>query len=133
MAVGTLMPNTFLAANQTIGVTSKTLAGTDCGTKQVVTTDAQTFTLPAVAAANVGQTFTIVNGAQNNGDLTFTLATNAADAMNGLGFSAANGKGAVLTKATSCPGDYITVVSSGSTGAGGWSVVEAVGTYTRVP
>lgn len=126
------MPNTYLAKAQAT-VTTKTLAGTDCGTAQVVAVDAQTFTLPAVAAANVGQTFTVVNGATNNGDLGFTLACNAADSLNGLGFTAANGKGAVLTKATSRPGDYITVTSSGSTGAGGWSVVEAVGTFTRVP
>lgn len=123
---------TFYARN-VANVSSKTLAGTDCGVVQNVTADAQTITLPAVAAANVGQTFTIRNGATNNGDVSFTLACNAADSLNGLGFTAANGKGAVLTKATSRPGDEITVVSSGSTGAGGWSVVNAVGTFTRVP
>jgi hypothetical protein len=126
------MPNTYLAENQAV-VTSKTLAGTDCGTIQVVAVDAQTFTLPAVAAANAGQHFIIVNGATNNGDIGFTLATNAADSLNGLGFTAANGKGAILTKATSRPGDYIIVCSSGSAGAGGWSVLRCAGTFTRVP
>jgi hypothetical protein len=117
------MPNTYLAENQAV-VTSKTLAGTDCGTIQVVA---------AVAAANAGQHFIIVNGATNNGDIGFTLATNAADSLNGLGFTAANGKGAILTKATSRPGDYIIVCSSGSAGAGGWSVLRCAGTFTRVP
>lgn len=112
--------------------TNATLAATDCGTVQNVTVDAVVLTLPAVAAANVGQTFTVRNGG-NGGDVGFTLAVNAADALNGLGFTAANGKGAVNTKATSRPGDEITVVSSGSTGAGGWSVQRAHGIFARVP
>ena len=123
---------TFYARNAAT-VTSKTLALTDCGVVQNVATDAQTITLPSAAATAPGASFTIRNAGANNGDVGITIAANAADSVNGLGFTAANGKGAVLTKATSRPGDEITLVTSGAAGANAWTVLNAVGTFTRVP
>lgn len=114
-------------------VTSKTLALTDCGTVQNVATDAQTITLPSAAATTPGASFTIRNGGTNNGDVGITIAANAADSVNGLGFTAANGKGVVNTKATARPGDEITLVTSGAAGAGAWTILNAVGTFARVP
>lgn len=124
---------TYYSRNIVNRSTGFTAATTDAGTVQNFTVDGLTATLPAVAAANVGLTLTFRNGGANNGDVGFTVAPNAADSMNGLGFTAANGKGAINTKATARPGDEITVVSSGSTGAGGWYITNAVGTFARVP
>lgn len=115
-------------------VTSKTVAGTDCGTVQNVTTDAQTITLPASAAGLVGFSVTVRNGGTNNGDVGFTVAPAAADGVNGLGFTSAVNKGVINTKATARPGDEITLRCSGVTGVNAWYIDNnAVGTFARVP
>lgn len=112
--------------------TGKTLAATDAGTVQVVTTDAIVVTLPAVAAGNVGLSYTVVVGG-NNGDVSVTLTPNAADGMNGLGFTSVVGKGAQNLKATGHAGDSITVTSSGVTGVNAWYISNVTGTWTRLP
>ena len=112
--------------------TNKTLAATDCGTVQNITATGVTVTLPAAAAGLVGSTFTVRMGG-NSGDFPFTLAPNAADGVNGLGFTAAVGKGALSSIATNKFGDEITVVCSGVTGVNAWYITNAVGTWTRLP
>lgn len=124
---------TYYARNIVNRATNTTLASTDAGTVQNVTVDAVVITLPATAAGNVGMQFTVRNGGANNGDVGFTVAPNAADGMNGLGFTSATNKGIVNTKATARPGDEISFQSSGVTGVNGWYVTQAVGTYARVP
>ena len=112
---------------------NKTVANTDQGTVQNMTADGFTFTLPASGATLVGQCYTFRNGGVNNGDVGFTVAPAAADAINGLGFTATVNKGAQDLKATARPGDEITVQCSGVVGVNAWNVVNAVGTWTRVP
>jgi hypothetical protein len=89
-------------------------------------------TLPAVAAGNVGLQYTVVVGG-NGGDVSVTVTPNAADGMNGLGFTSATGKGAQNLKATGRAGDEITFQSSGVTGVNAWYITKASGTWTRLP
>lgn len=122
-------------ANVTGG--SKTVAATDAGIVQnaVPTTagSTTTFTLPAVAAGNVGMSFTFRAGGPNNGDAPVTVTPNAADGVNGLGFTSATGKGPQVLAAVVRAGDEITLQSSGVTGVNAWYVTNAVGSWTRLP
>jgi hypothetical protein len=115
---------------------TKTVAATDAGVVQnyVPTTAGTTgvFTLPAVAAGNVGLQFTFRAGG-NNGDSPVTVTPNAADGVNGLGFTSAVGKGPQVLTAVQKAGDEITVTSSGVTGVNAWYVSNVVGTWTRLP
>ena len=132
---------TFRQRNMVNVSTSKTLALTDCGNVQNVISGGS-ITLPSAAATAPGATFTIRNGgalsssslpagAAADNSLTVTVTANAADSVNGLGFTAANGKGAVNT--LGLDGDEITLVTSGAAGANAWTIQNAVGTWTRVP
>jgi len=116
---------------------SKTLASTDAGTVQnCVPTSAgstTTITLPAVAAGNVGMQFTIRAGGPNNGDSPVTVTPNAADGVNGLGFTSATSKGPQVLAAVVQTGDEVTLQSSGVTGVNAWYITNAVGTWTRLP
>jgi hypothetical protein len=114
------------AANVTA---NKTLTSADSGIVQNVVTDGVTVTLPSTTlAAN----FTIRNGGQYDGKVGFTVATQAADGITGNGFTAAVGKGAVNTKATSKTGDEITLSGTGAAGTGGYVVTNVQGTFARV-
>ena len=116
---------------------SKTLAATDAGTVQncVPTTvgTTTTITLPAVAAGNVGMQFTVRAGGPNNGDSPVTVTPNAADGVNGLGFTSVVAKGPQVLAAVQQAGDEVTLVSSGVTGVNAWYITNAVGTFTRLP
>lgn len=101
-----------------------TLAATDCGSIQNVTVDAKTVTLPATA---VGLVFTIRNGGAD-GAVLVTVSPNANDKIQGIGFSAADNKDALNTKATAKQGDFITLLGDG---VDGWFVVDCVGTWVR--
>lgn len=90
------------------------------------------FTLPAVAAGNVGCTFTFRAGG-NNGDSPVTVTPNASDGVNGLGFTSTVAKGPQVLAAVQKAGDEITLTSSGVTGVNAWYVSNVVGTWTRLP
>lgn len=130
---------TFGVRNEliTTGLT-KTVAATDAGNVQNYVPIAANvgtacvFTLPAVAAGNVGLSFTFRAGG-NNGDAPVTVTPNAADGVNGLGFTSATGKGPQVLAAVQKAGDEITVTSSGVTGVNAWYVSNVVGTWTRLP
>lgn len=121
----------------TITSGSKTLASTDAGTVQncIPTTvgATTTITLPAAAAGLVGCQFTIRAGGPNNGDSPVTVQPNAADGVNGLGFTSAVNKGPQVLAAVVQAGDEITLQCSGVTGVNAWYVTNAVGTWTRLP
>jgi hypothetical protein len=76
---------------------------------------------------------TVRNAGPNNGDALVTVTPNAADGVSGNGFTAAVGKGPQQLAGTNKVGDEITLVCSGVTGAAGWYVANAVGTWTRLP
>lgn len=121
----------------TITAAAKTLATTDSATVQnyIPTTAGTTgvFTLPLVAAANSGVSYTIRAGGPNNGDSPITVTPNAADGVNGLGYTATIAKGPQILAAVVQAGDEITLQSSGTTGVSGWFITNAVGTWTRLP
>jgi len=110
----------------------KTLAATDCGVIQNLTSSA-TITLPSTAA---GLSFTIRNGGDNaantpagavaDGSVTVTISPNASDKIMGNGFTAADNKDIVNTLGK--VGDYVTLVADG---VDGWYVQEIAGTWTR--
>lgn len=122
---------------------TKTVAQTDEGIVQQAVIDGTVFTLPAAAAGLVGVEFTFRNGGAPitngpvgtgaDGSVGFTIAPNAADGVNGLGFTSAVNKGVVNTKATSLVGDEITLVCSGVTGVNAWNVIRSRGIFARVP
>lgn len=85
------------------------------------------ITLP-LAALCKGMEFTLVGVAATAAGAGLTLDVNAADTMNGNGFTAAAGKGAVNTQATSRAYDSITAVSNGGTA---WAIVAVTGTWAR--
>lgn len=116
--------------------TAKTLALADNGVVQNVIADGITITLPATTA---GACFVIRNGGApassglgaatgSDGSVLVTVAPNSADKIQGLGFSAADNKAALNTKATARVGDYIKLVGDGTDG---WNVLEARGVWAR--
>jgi hypothetical protein len=132
------LPTFGARQDQTVTAATKTVAAaTDAGYVQnyVPATAGTTgvFTLPAVAAGNVGLSFTFRAGGPNNGDSPVTVTPNAADGVNGLGFTSATGKGPQVLAAVVKAGDEITVQSSGVTGVNAWYITNAVGTWTRLP
>jgi hypothetical protein len=74
-----------------------------------------------------------VRAGSNNGDSPVTVTPNAADGVNGLGFTSATSKGPQVLAAVQQAGDEITLQSSGVTGVNAWYVTNAVGTWTRLP
>lgn len=103
---------------------NKTLDEGDCGVVQVVTVDAKVVTLPATV---VGYSYTIMNGGED-GAVLVTVSPNASDKIMGNGFTSADNKDALNTKATAKKGDYIKLVGDG---ADGWVVTEVVGVWAR--
>ena len=131
------LPTFGLRSEQIVTAATKSpTQATDSGFVQnyVPTTAGTTgvFTLPAVAAGNVGLSFTFRAGG-NNGDSPVTVTPNAADGVNGLGFTSAVGKGPQVLAAVQKAGDEVTLVSSGVTGVNAWNITAANGTWTRLP
>lgn len=113
--VKTLSANTTLSPADLPGLVKVT------GTATVV------ITLP-LAALCKGASITLVGVAATAAGAGLTLDVNAADTMNGNGFTAAAGKGAVNSQATSRAGDTITAVSDGGTA---WYITAVTGTWAR--
>ena len=112
----------------TITTADLTLTANDSGKTVVVNAAAtKTITLPA-ASAGAGMRFTVthqVATTSGNGHLVDPAGT---DQVRGNGFTAANGKGAVCTQATSRVGDSITLVSDG---VSAWYIESVTGTWAR--
>lgn len=111
-----------------------TVALTDCGTVLATDDDNRVFTLPAVAAVNKGCVVTIVNFAADGAAL-ISVSPNASDGMYGgctgtgpahVHFSGTDDKDLQNTKATQDKGDFVTIVSDGSTG---WFVLACNGVW----
>jgi hypothetical protein len=123
----TYIPTPFLT-DDTISrefvTANKTLDEGDNGVVQIVTADAKTITLPSTV---VGTSYTIVNGGAD-GTILVTVAPAAADKIMGNGFTSADNKAALNTKATAKRGDYIKLLGDG---VNGWMVVAVQGTWAR--
>lgn len=113
----------------------KTLALADQGLVQNVIADGKVVTLPATSA---GAVFVIRNGGAaktsgpvgsgDNGSVLVAVSPAAADKIQGLGFTAADNKDALNTKATAEVGDEIVLVGDG---VDGWNVQRATGIWAR--
>ncbi len=122
---------------QTLDVTeNKTLDLTGCGVVQNVITDAITVTLPATSAGayfiirNGGAAITSggPSGATSDASVLVTVSPNASDKIQGNGFTAADDKDALNTKATAKVGDEIRIVGDGTDG---WLITHVKGTWVR--
>ncbi len=95
----------------------------------IANADNDVVTLPAVAAGNLGQRVTVLSLAAD-GAAKVSISPNASDGIYGtvvgVSLSGTDDKDAVLTKATMNKGDYIILVSDGSTG---WAVIGGVGVF----
>jgi len=92
-------------------ITTSTLDATAQGKVFFITADAQTITLPAVA----GNRFRIVNGMAYGGNI-LTISPNGSDGIGATGLTAVDDKDLILTKATSCRGDYVEIENGDATG-----------------
>lgn len=117
------MPTNLRLYSETVSAATKTLDAADCGHVQVATVDT-TITLPATV---VGYAYTIMNGGTGSTDGTITIAIspNAADLIQGAGFTAVDNKD--ITNTNGQYGDYVKLVGNGTTG---WTITEMVGTWT---
>lgn len=116
-------------------VANKTLALTDCGIVQLVQKDAITITLLATIA---GANFIIMNGgvpktsgtagSGDDGSVLVTIAPNASDQIAGNGFTAADNKAILNTKATSKVGDFVKLIADATNG---WVIEDIVGIWAR--
>lgn len=105
--------------------TNKTLTAADSGIAQVVDTDAVVISVPATV---VGQTFIVRNGSSAVGTVGIAVSPVAADNIAGNGFTAADNKDAINTKATAEPGDEIIIVADG---ANGYFIQSVKGVWAR--
>lgn len=103
---------------------NKTIAEADSGEVLYVQADAKTITLPATDA---GLTVKIVND-MPDGVCAVKIAPNASDKIMGAGFTSADNKYIINTKATAKQGDYIKLVGDG---ADGWFITEIAGTWAK--
>lgn len=121
---------------QSVNVTgNKTLAITDQGIVQNVVADGAVITLPSTV---VGYSFTIRNGGDtatgtpsgsaSDGSALVAVSPAALDLIAGNGFTAADDKDALNTKATAKVGDEISIVGNGTTG---WNITSVKGTWAR--
>lgn len=108
---------------ETVAV-DKTLDAGDSGVFQIVTVDAKVVTLPATV---LGLTYTIINGGAD-GAVLVTVSPNASDKIAGAGFTAADDKDILNTKATAKKGDMVRLFGDG---ADGWFIQEIRGTWAR--
>lgn len=115
--------------------TNKTLTLADQGVVQLVQADGVIFTIPATAAGSV---FRFRNGGLpktgaptgtgDDGSVGYQVSPQAADKIQGLGFTAADNKDIIHTKATARVGDELVIVGDG---VDGYNVLTASGTYAR--
>jgi hypothetical protein len=101
-----------------------TMAEADCGILTIVTVDAKTITLPATV---VDYSFLIMNGCMD-GTCAVTISPNASDKIMGNGYTSADNKDIVNTKATAKYGDYVKLVGDG---ANGWMITEIAGIWAK--
>lgn len=121
----------------TVDVTeAKSLTLADQGVVQNVINDLGVITLPATSA---GAVFVIRNGglpassalgaaSGSGGGVVVAASPNASDKIQGLGFTAADNKDALNTKATSQVGDQIVLVGDG---IDGYNIQSAKGIWAR--
>ena len=102
--------------------TDTTLAITHCGQDVYVTADATVITLPATV---VGYYYRIINGCAD-GTALIKVSPNSSDLIAGGGYTAADDKDLLNTKATAKEGDYVELVGNGTTG---WNIVRMVGVW----
>lgn len=119
-----ILPPSPLVLQQEFVAANKTLDIGDNGVVQIVNTDAKVITLPSTV---VGYSYTVVNGAADGAALV-SVAPAAADMIVGNGFTGADNKAALNTKATAKRGDYIKLVGDG---VNGWMITEIVGIWAR--
>jgi hypothetical protein len=112
----------FEDAEKETGARTAVLA--DSG-KVLVCTSTSDIVVTLTATAAQGS-FTIINGAQKGDHLT-SITPVSADGIAGWDFSNSDDGDATNTKATSQPGDYLTVISGGL--AGGFYVVAGRGVW----
>ena len=126
----------FEDGRQYVNVTeNKTLGITDQGIVQNVVADGITITLPATV---VGYSYTVRNGGVpktnaaagtgDDGSVQVAVSPNASDLIAGNGFTAADNKDALNTKATARVGDEVSIVGNGTTG---WNITSVKGTWAR--
>lgn len=120
--------DTDLANKATGSVQTKsvnyTMAEGDSGKTTYVDTDGVVITLPATT---VGMSFKIVN-AGADGAVGIAVSPNASDKIMGNGYTSADNKDAINTKATAKKGDFIELVADG---ANGWFVRAVKGIWAR--
>jgi hypothetical protein len=108
-----------------------TITTADCGTVLIMSTDTKTFTMPAVAAGNLGCEITFINNAADGGAI-INISPNASDWIAGqcsaVIFAATDDKDMQNTKATHDIGDTVTIISNGSTG---WNIVACNGVWAQ--
>ncbi len=118
--------DSYFAARQSADVAAdKTLAEADSGVVQNVTADGKVLTLPSTV---VGMKFVIRNGGSSNGVVGVTVSPAAADKIMGNGYTSADNKDAVNTKATALVGDELTLIGDG---ANGWFIEKVVGIWAK--
>lgn len=105
--------------------TDATLDSTNCGVYIMAVADA-TVTLPATGGVAT-HVFNIVNAAPSN-SITLAVNPNAADMIWGNGSKGVDNKDWTNTKATSRQGDYMKVLSDGTSG---YAITEVVGTWAQ--
>lgn len=103
---------------------NKTLAEGDNGILQIVVKDGITITLPSTV---VGYQYEVMNGGKN-GTILVAVSPAAADKIMGNGFTSADDKDALNTKATAKMGDTIALAGDG---VNGWMVRSVVGIWAR--
>jgi hypothetical protein len=121
-------------AVQTV-TTDITLSANDSGKTILVGTDAKTITLPATQA---GLVFTFVN-IGSGGNNIIKVSPAAVDGISGtvtlastvVVLDGAVNKAAQNTKATALPGDSLTIIGTGLTGAKAWIIKSATGIWAR--
>jgi hypothetical protein len=124
------------------GAAYTVVAPTDCGGTVTTSTNNAIITLPAAASANSGCRITVVNTAADGAAL-ISVQPNAVDGVIGscvgvtgagaatvVQFSGTNNKAINNTLATQNKGDYVTVVSDGSSD---WYTVGCVGEWASTP
>lgn len=104
--------------------TNYTLTEADSGLVTNVDTDNVVITLPSTVA---GMTFIVRNSA-SDGAAKVSISPAALDKIMGNGFTSADNKDAINTKATAKKGDYMKLVADG---ANGWFVTAVRGTWAR--
>ena len=107
---------------------SATMGISQSGTLITCTTDVMIYTLNQ-ASTQTGVTYTFINGANTYGALGFQVQANTTNGFVGGGIATAVvGSRLTLVKATSQPGDYVSIYNGGSTT---WCVAEMAGIWTN--